>query len=493
MFNKVLIANRGEIAVRIIRTLRDMGIWTIAVYHEEDIHSLHVRLADEAIALKQKVDDPQAAEILEIAHATGAEAIHPGYSFGAERYDFARPVEKEGFVFIGPPSQVIRELNRKVTMLERAEQAGFRTPRHSDTAFNVGDMEAIRRAADELGYPVVIKARRGGRGRGVRLVRRPEQLERMVQSAGAEAMAVYHDSRIYLERAIYPVLHVDVQILADRHGNVIHLGERCSALQHHNQKIICETPAPCLSEQQRRQVWEMAIELARLFGYENAGTVEFLVEPGGEIYFSDFKARIQIEHPVTEMVTGIDLVQEQLRLAAGEPLRWRQQDIRFEGHAMQCRINAEDPWKNFLPSPGSLRRFRLPGGLHVRVDTYGYTGGYVPRVYDPLLAKVIVWGESRDACIGRMRRALQDFIIQGIPTNLPLHQGILNHPAFLAGRYEAMLTQEAGLNEPADEAHLRDLAVIMAVAYMRRHQAPQPVIPERLTTGWHRSARRLPQ
>ncbi|MCP4168701.1 MAG: ATP-grasp domain-containing protein [Chloroflexi bacterium] len=492
MFKKILIANRGEIAVRIIRTCRDLGIWTVAIYHPDDLLSLHVRLADEAMQLSQRPDVPDATEIFEIADATGVEAIHPGYGFGAERYFFVRPCEQAGLIFIGPSSEIIKDLSRKVTMLETAKKAGIATPEFSPLLQGAKDLDLIRMEAEVLGYPLVIKSARGGRGHGTQLVRKADMLESAVRRAEQEAFAVYGNRQLYLEKAIHPARHVDVQILADEHGNIIHLGERCSTLQQHSQKIISETPAPCMSPAQRQQVQTLAIKIAHLFNYQNAGAVEFLIDDEGGIFFSDFKARIQVEHPITEMVSGIDIVEEQIRIAGGEPLRLKQEDVSLQGSSMLCRINAEDPWNHFLPSPGTVRRFRLPAGMHVRVDTYCYSGCEVPVYYDPLIAKTVTWGETREACILRMQRALQDLIIQGIPNNLPLHQGILDDPQFVAGDYSTNLIAPSRFIEPASDEDLRDLAIAAAVAYMRRNKTSSPVLPERLSSGWHRSSRRLP-
>ena len=283
-----------------------------------------------------------------------------------------------------------------------------------------------------------------------------------------------------------------MQVLADQHGNVIHLGERSSSLQHQNQKLIAETPAPSLTPEQRQHLWQMAVELTRLFGYQHTATVEFLVDRSGRAVFSDFKGRIQVEHPVTEMVSGVDIVAEQIAIAAGLPLRLRQEEVQLRGWAMQCRINAEDPWNHFLPSPGRLMRFRLPAGQHVRVDTYGYSGCMVTERYDSLLAKVIVWAEDRPACLQTMRRALQDFIILGVQTNLPLHQRILDHPGFVQGDYDMEVIHQALLSESDAPVNLRDIAIAAAVAYERRIHASPPALPERLNSGWHRSARQLP-
>lgn len=492
MFKKILIANRGEIAVRIIRTCRDLGIKTVAVFAPTDYDSLHVRLADESLPLYSSERYADADGVLAIARQTGAEAIHPGYGFLAEDAAFAGMCEQAGIAFIGPPPGVLARFRQKATMLNEADGAGFCTPPHTEGCFAAEDMEALTQAAEGLGYPIVIKSCRGGRGRGTRLAFKPERLPEALSSAQADARRIYGEDLLYLERAIWPAYHVDVQILADHHGHIIHLGDRCSSLQQHNQKLIAETPAPCLSVSQREHVCQAAVRIARLFGHRGAGTVEFLIGKGGEICFSDFKARIQVEHPITEMVSGVDIVAEQIAIASGQPLRLRQEDVRLNGWAMQCRINAEDPWNHFLPSPGKLHRFRLPSGFHVRVDTYGYGGCVVPVRYDSLLALVVTWAKERSGCIRRMQGALEDFVIIGVQTNLPLHQRVLEHPDFVGGRYDTDFIYHARLVDPAPQQDLRDVAIAAAIAYERRNKALRTPQPERLQSGWHRSARRLP-
>lgn len=493
MFKKVLIANRGEIAVRIIRTCRDLGIKTVAVYAASDDDSLHVRLADESLPLHSPDRYADAGALLALAHSTGAEAIHPGYGFLAESASFAARCQQEGITFIGPPASVLATFELKSKMLGTADSAGFCTPSHTDACFDANDIEAMQRAAESLGYPIVVKSCRGGRGRGSRLAFKPERLAEVLVAAQAEARRIYGDGLLYLERAIWPAYHIDVQLLADHHGNIIHLGERCSSLQQHNQKLIAESPAPCLTEKQRAHVCQTAVRLARLFDFRGVGTIEFLVGEQGTICFSDFKGRIQVEHPITEMVTGVDIVAEQLAIASGLPLRLRQEDVQPHGWAMQCRINAEDPWNRFMPSPGTLHRFRLPGGLNVRVDSYGYAGCSVPVRYDSLLALVVAWSEDREGCIRRMQRALQDFIIVGVQTNLALHQRIVEHPDFLGGRYDTDFIHHARLADPAPLEDLRDVAIAAAIAYERRNKASRPVQPDRLQSGWHRSLRRYTQ
>jgi len=491
MFKKILIANRGEIAVRVIRACQELGIVTAAVYQPADITSLHVRLADECYPLQTPPLRPDASEHVRLALEIGADAIHPGYGFMAERADFVKMCDEAGVRVIGPDFVSLGRTTQKVSMLEEARAAGIPTVQFSDSEFDSRDVASIRQAAEAMGYPVVVRASIGGRGRGTVLVRQPESLNAAVRRARAEAMVVYGNSRLYLEKALDPALHLDVQILADDYGHIIHLGERCSSLEQHSQKLIAESPAPCIDDEQRQRLLAMAVEIARLFEYRNSGSVEFVLDSEGRILFSDFKPRIQVQHSVSEEVTGIDIVQAQIRLAAGERLAWQQGDIHFFGNAMQVRLNAQDPWNNYLPSPGHLRRFRLASGPGVRVETHAQTGSDISVHFDPIMAKLIVWAEDRAGVIARMQRALTEFVIQGIPTNVPLLQGILHHPDFIAGDYSIDYFYQTLLNQPVSDQAMRDLAVAAAVAYLRRTEALQPVLPSRLQSGWHRSSRQM--
>ncbi len=494
MFKKVLVANRGEIAVRIIRACRDMGIETVALYSGNDRNSLHVRIADECMAVKSELRYGDAEEVLEIARRTGADAIHPGYGFLAEEPEFARACAEAGITFIGPKPEVLEALRNKIQAMETVRRAGFNVPAYSETAVPGSDTERLAAMADDLGYPLVVKSNRGGRGRGSRVIHSQAEMKQRLAVAEAEAQRIYGNDLLYLERAIEPSYYVAVQVLADTQGNIIHLGEREGSVLLHNQKLIEESPAPCLGDEQRTRLWQAALEIARLFAYENAGTVEFIVDREGRFYFTEMKGRIQIEHPVSEMVSDVDIVREQICIAAGDPLSRRQEDVELRGHAMQCRINAEDPWNRYLPSPGELRRFRLPGGLHVRVDTYGYVGCRVPVRFDPLLANVVVWGQTRAECLQRMRRALEDFKIVGVQTNLPLHIHILNTPEFVAGNCDIShtLTEREFTARQGLPDFRRDLAAAAAVAFVLRREGAKPTTPARLSSGWHRSSRRLP-
>ncbi|WP_374688588.1 acetyl/propionyl/methylcrotonyl-CoA carboxylase subunit alpha [Promineifilum sp.] len=493
MYKKILIANRGEIAVRIIRTCREMGIQTVAIYEASDRGSLHVRLADECAQLPgpQSFMDP--AAVLAVAQEHEVEAIHPGYGYLAEDAEFIRACEAVGIAFIGPPPEVVEVLRNKIGALEMARAAGFRTVVHSPRSFSEDEYDELAAAADEIGYPVVIKSCRGGRGRGERVVTDPAHLVETVRRAQVETLAVYGNKQLYVERAILPAHQVGVQILADRDGNLVHLGEREGSVVQSNQKIIEEEPALCLTPERREELLDTAVQLARLFKLQNLSTVEFLVDRAGQFYFSEVKARIQIAHTLAEMLAHIDLVREQIRLEFGEPLGYRQEDIVRRGHAIMCRVQAEDPFHRYLPAPGHLRQVRLPGGPEVRVDTYVYAGCDVSPHYDPLVAKVTAWGPDRDTCVNRMRRALEDFILIGAPSNLPLLLRILRDPTFLKGIYSTdFLSRLEEAPVPEFDRVQRDLAVAAAVLYVRRREVFNPQTPDQWATGWHRSSRKLP-
>ncbi len=495
MFKKILIANRGEIGVRIVRTCREMGIKTVALYDESDRGSLHVRLADECVLLQSPRDLFDRQKIVNIAKKMGADAIHPGYGFLAEEADFISACQEAGITFIGPPAAVVGALRNKIQTLETARAAGFPTPDYAEDSFGEENLDEIEAAAAHLGYPVIVKSCSGGRGRGERLAKSPNHLARAVGQAQAVGQAVYGNRRVYLEKAILPAYQIGVQIAADKHGNMIHLGEREGSVLQNGHKIVEEAPSLCLDQELREKLWQTALDLGQLFNYENVGTVEFIVDDAGQFFFSEIKSRIQVEHPLTEMQTRMDLVHEQIRIAFGEKLSRRQQDIQLTGWAMMCRVRANDPWRNYLPSPGTLKRVRLPGGPEVRVDTYIYCKCEVPAAYVPMLAKLTVWAEDRDMCLQRLRRALEDFTIIGTPTNLPLLQRIVHAPAFVSGEYTTDFRVplfDDKLSEEPDE-HLADLAVAAAVLYMRHNQMINPQASERMQGGWHKSSRRLPQ
>lgn len=494
MFKKILIANRGEIATRIIRTCREMGILTVALYTAADRDSLHVRLADEVRLLQSPNRYGDADEVLAIAQETGAEAIHPGYGFLAEEAGFAERAAAAGIVFIGPPPAVIRAVRNKMEAMEAVKRAGYRVPLYADLPDAGADEAALLQVAQEIGFPLVVKSARGGRGRGARVVLRADKLIEAVRAARYEAELIYSDSHLYLERVVAPSHYLAVQVLADAHGNLVHLGEREGSLLRHNQKLIEESPSPSINAAQRSALWQAAVDIARMFNFQNTGAVEFLVDSAGNFHFTEVKARIQIEHGVSEMVSGIDIVREQIRIAAGEQLSHTQDGIRLDGWAMQCRINAEDPWNDYLPSPGRLTRFRLPQGPDVRVDTYGYVGCAIPERFDPLLANLLVKGDDRDMCVSRLRRALMEFRIVGVQTNLALHKQIVQDPAFVGGKYDTRFMERFKFDVSANTSReaCRDLVAMTAVTYLLRRRVDSPVVPERVKSGWHRSARRLP-
>ncbi|MFB3819242.1 MAG: acetyl-CoA carboxylase biotin carboxylase subunit [Candidatus Methylomirabilales bacterium] len=434
MFSKVLIANRGEIAVRIIQACRELGLRTVAVHSQADTDSLAVQLADEAVCIgpgPAVLSYLKVPSILSAAELTGAEAIHPGYGFLAENASFAALCEQCGLRFIGPSAKSIELMGDKAAARRMAEAQGV--PVLPGSREPVADAAEARAVAERIGFPVILKAKAGGGGRGMRVVTSAEALEAALATAAAEAEAAFGDPSVYLERFLPDPRHVEIQVLADAEGRTIHLGERDCSIQRRHQKLVEESPSPALGQELRRAMGEAAIKVAAAAGYRNAGTVEFLLDEQGRFYFMEMNTRIQVEHPVTETVTGLDLVKAQIRIAAGEPLWIRQDDVGLSGHAIECRINAEDP-ERFLPSPGTLTHFRAPGGPGVRVDTHAYAGYTIPSFYDSLLAKVIVHGRDRQEAVARMRRALDETLVEGVKTTIPVHQALLQHPSFLAGR-----------------------------------------------------------
>jgi acetyl-CoA/propionyl-CoA carboxylase biotin carboxyl carrier protein len=432
--SKVLVANRGEIAVRIFRTLRELGIGTVAVYSEVDRGSLHVAAADEAYLLGP---GPAAQSylnqerILDVAARAGAEAVHPGYGFLAENAGFARAVARAGLVWIGPPADAIEAMGSKTAAREQMQAAGV--PVVPGTTTPVESPDEVIRLGEELGWPLAIKAAAGGGGKGLKVVAGPEEAERALESARREGEAYFSDPTVYVERYLEDPRHVEVQVLADAHGNVIHLGERDCTIQRRHQKLVEETPSPAVDDELRERIGAIAVDAARAVRYRSAGTIEGLLSREGEYFFLEMNTRIQVEHTVTELVTGLDLVREQVLIAAGEPLWLRQEDVRLAGHAIECRINAEDPSNSFLPSPGRITTYREPAGPGVRVDSGVAAGSEVPELYDPLVAKLIVHGVDRDHARRRMLRALSEFEIGGITTLLGFHRALLDHPCFVAG------------------------------------------------------------
>jgi len=433
MFQKILIANRGEIALRVIRACREMGIRSVAIYSEGDRDSLHVALADEAVC----IGPPESAQsylniprVMSAVEISKADAIHPGYGFLAENSHFAEVCQACKVTFIGPGPESIRLMGDKAQARQTVAAAGV--PVVQGSALPVGSSEEARAVAAEIGYPVIIKATAGGGGRGMRIVRAEEDLAKALQTAQGEAGAAFGNPAVYIERYVRNPRHVEFQILADAHGQVLHLGERDCSIQRRHQKLIEESPSPAMTPALREAMGEAAVASARAAGYVNAGTIEFLLDEDGRFYFMEMNTRIQVEHPVTEEVVGLDLVKLQVRIAAGEHLPFRQEEVVLRGHAIECRVNAEDP-EEFLPSPGKITTLRLPGGPGVRVDTHAYAGYTVPPYYDSLLAKLIVRGQDRAEALSRMRRALQEFIIQGVKTTIPFHLRVMDHPDFVKG------------------------------------------------------------
>jgi acetyl-CoA carboxylase biotin carboxylase subunit len=436
MFRKILIANRGEIAVTIIRTCREMGIRTVAVCSEVDRTALHAQLADECICIgpaAAKGSYLNAQALLTAATISGAEAIHPGFGFLSENAAFARMCEKCGLTFIGPTEQVISRMGDKATARQTAVEAGI--PVIPGTAGIIESVTDALRAAQDIGYPLMIKASSGGGGRGMRLARTAAELPGAFQTAQAEAQACFGDNRVYLERFVENPRHIEIQLLADQYGHVIHLGDRDCSIQRRHQKILEEAVSPFSDDALRHQMGQAAVLLAESVGYRGVGTVEFLVDAERRFYFMEMNTRIQVEHPVTEAVTGTNLIQEQIKSAAGQALTLRQEDIRFSGHSIECRINAEDPAQQFRPSPGKVTSLHFPGGAGVRVDSALYQGYEIPPDYDSLVAKVIVHAPTREQAIARMRRSLTEFSISGVETNIDYHLAILRDPDFIAGSY----------------------------------------------------------
>ena len=433
MLEKVLIANRGEIALRILRACRAMGIQTVAVHSRADSELMHVRLADEAICIGPAGATESYLHVpalIAAAEVSNADAIHPGYGFLAENADFAEQVEQSGFIFIGPRPETIRLMGDKVSAKDAMKEAGVPTVPGSDGPLPE-DPEAIRDIARQVGYPVIIKAAAGGGGRGMRVVHNEAALINSVQITRSEAGVAFGSDVVYMEKFLQRPRHVEIQVIADGQGSAIHLGDRDCSLQRRHQKVIEEAPAPDIDDAARAEVAEACVKACREIGYRGAGTFEFLYEDGG-FYFIEMNTRVQVEHPVTEMITGFDIVSEQLRIAAGEPLSLSQEEVQFRGHAIECRINAEDP-QTFMPSPGRITTFHAPGGPGLRVDSHIYDGYTVPPFYDSLIAKIISYGESRDEAMARMRQALDELVIEGIRTNTALHRELVRDASFCAG------------------------------------------------------------
>lgn len=437
MIKKLLIANRGEIAVRIIRACKEMGIETVAVYSEADKDALHVQMADEAFCIGPKTSKESylnVTNIVSVAKLTGTDAIHPGYGFLAENADFAELCEELNVTFVGPTADAISKMGTKDIARDTMQLAGV--PIVPDSKGIIKNTEEAVSLAGEIGYPVIIKATAGGGGKGIRVARTEEELIKGIEITQQEAATAFGNPGVYIEKYIEDFRHVEIQVLADNYGNTIHLGERDCSIQRRLQKLLEESPSPALDSEIREQMGEAAVKAAKAVGYTGAGTVEFIYDYREQrYYFMEMNTRIQVEHPVTEMVTGTDLIKEQIKVASGQELSLRQEDVEFNGWAIECRINAENPAKNFMPSPGKINMYLPPGGLGVRVDSAAYPGYSIPPYYDSMIAKVITYGTTRDEAVARMKRALSEFVIEGIETTIPFHLKLLEHETFVSGEF----------------------------------------------------------
>ncbi|OGO21417.1 MAG: acetyl-CoA carboxylase biotin carboxylase subunit [Chloroflexi bacterium RBG_16_50_9] len=453
MFKKILIANRGEIALRVIRACRELGIKTVVVHSQADVDSLHVRFADEDVCIgpgpaNQSYLDPK--RIISVAEICNADAVHPGYGFLSENPEFADICESCNLKFIGPPSGVIRLMGDKMQAKLSMQKVEVPVIPGSQGVLQTAD-EALK-SAEEVGYPIMLKASMGGGGRGMRRVESPEEMTKAFEVAQQEAKAAFGVPDLYLEKLILNPRHIEVQMIADNFGNVLHLGERDCTVQRRHQKLIEESPSPVLSPEQRERICQAAVKGAKAIKYQNLGTMEFMLDKEGNFYFMEMNTRIQVEHTVTEERVDMDLIKEQIRLAWGEALGYSQSEIQFTGHALECRINAEDPEKGFMPCPGKITAFHVPGGHGVRVDTHAYAQYVIPPHYDSLIAKLITHGRNREEAIQKMQRALEEFIIEGVATTIPFHQKVLSHPDFLSGKYDTGFGERVGTGREEKEA-----------------------------------------
>jgi len=483
VFKKILIANRGEIALRVIRAARELGVATVAVYSEADRLAPHVLAADEAYL----IGPPPSAEsylrsdrLIEAALRSGAEAIHPGYGFLSERAPFIRSVAEAGLVFIGPSADAVESMGDKTSARRRVARAGV--PIVPGTREALGDAEEARRTAEEIGYPVLLKAAAGGGGKGMRIVRRPEEIGAAFTAAGNEARAAFGDDAIYVEKYLEGPRHLEIQVLADRHGRVIHLGERECSIQRRHQKLIEEAPSAVLTPEERSAMGETAVAAARSVGYEGAGTIEFLYQDG-DFFFLEMNTRIQVEHPVTEMITGIDLVQWQIRVAAGEPLSFSQDDIQFRGHAIECRITSEDPSNSFLPSTGRIELLEIPAGPGVRWDSGIAVGYEVGLYYDPMLAKLVVHAPTRELAIERMRRALGELRILGVQTSAPFHARVMEEADFRAGNLDILYLDRHGPALTGGEPSEKEIRVAALASALLEEEARSRRASGRVSTS----------
>jgi len=498
MFKKLLIANRGEIAVRIARACRELGVRSVAVYSDADRASLHVRVADEAIHIGPSPSSESylnIEKIIEAARGSGAEAIHPGYGFLSENADFAEAVERAGLVLVGPPASAMRIMGSKTSARRAAEEAG--SPIVPGTTSPLASIEEAATTAEAIGYPVMLKAAAGGGGKGMRIVHSEQELASAFQLAQAEALSSFKDAALYMERYVDCPRHIEIQLIGDRHGQMVYLGERECSLQRRHQKVLEECPSPVVDPDLRFRMGEAAVAIARRAGYVNAGTIEFLVDADKNFYFLEMNTRLQVEHPVTEMVVGRDLVHEQIRIAAGEPLSFSQDDVVMRGAAIECRIYAEDPENNFMPSPGRITRMVVPAGPGVRYDSGSYEGWEVPIFYDPLLAKLCVWAETREAAIDRLARVLKEYAVEGIRTSLPFFRSVVENEEFRRGQFDTgfidrFLSRSANDRSLTrdDDVTLRDIAAIAAVLHSKAGASKLSVSsPQTTESRWKLSGR----
>jgi len=494
MFKKILIANRGEIAVRVIRACREMGIATVAVYSEPDADALHVRLADEAVLLGPAQSSEsylRGEKIIAAAKETGAEAIHPGYGFLSENAAFVRDVTSAGIVFIGPAPEAMEAMGGKISARKIAINAGV--PVVPGTTEPLASFEQAQKTAEEVGYPVMLKASAGGGGKGMRLVDEEKDLRSAFDNARSEALAGFGDDSVYIEKAVVKPRHIEIQVIGDSHGNYAHLGERECSIQRRHQKVIEESPSPINDADLRSRMGECAVEVARAVGYVGAGTVEFLVsDVDRSFYFLEMNTRLQVEHPVTELVTGVDIVREQIDIAFGRELSFGQSDVEMRGHAIECRVYAEDPDNNFLPSPGKIVRLRLPQGPGVRDDGGVYEGAEVSIHYDPMISKLCAYGRDREEAIDRMRRALEEYKVEGIRTTIPFFREVMNDKVFISGRLDTGFIK--GFNERRQnketDASVRDIAAVAAaIAFAKAEKAGKTAAPARTESRWTIAAR----
>ena len=470
MFKRVLIANRGEIAVRVIRACRELGIETVAVYSDVDRSALHVQYADHAYPIGPAPSSESylvVEKILDAARKSGADAIHPGYGFLSERAPFSKACAEAGITFIGPQPEAIEKMGDKVTARAIMQKAQVPVVPGTDV---LGDADEVVAAAEKIGFPVMFKASAGGGGKGMRLVEKKEDVLSALRGVRSEAQSSFGDDRMYIEKFVEKPRHVEVQVLGDTHGNIIHLYERECSLQRRHQKVIEESPSTAINQDVREQMGKVAVEAAKAVHYVGAGTVEFLVDAQQNFYFLEMNTRIQVEHPITELVTGVDLVKAQIEIAAGEPLAIQQQEVQQRGWAIECRIYAEDPARDFLPSPGKIQILRTPGGYGIRDDSGVYEGWEVPVHYDPMISKLCTYGRTRDEAIQRMLRALQEYTVEGIITNIPFHRWALTHPRFVSGDLDTGFIPQEYRGLPEEEDHLRHEIILAAAALAAYHK-----------------------